>query len=175
VVDEFRVIADDPQLRQGDLFRWHDRNYQSPWKTYGVVITADCDLINKKTYGQMSYLPVLTMEDYLWTFWRPEKFAQTLREQEAALESRLNKILVRVRGDGSEISRAAALAWAMRAGAEQLPKEIGLVDPGQVKDLQRVIRNYLTVRELIDSETFTLFEPRTVRHVRFCCSRPACG
>jgi hypothetical protein len=153
LTDEHTLITDEPQLRQGDIFVWHDRNYRRPWQTFGILITADCDLVQDKTHGRLSYLPALTMEDYLWTFWRPEKFGPVLLERETTLESRLNKCLSRLRGSGAGISKEAAIAWVRRAGADQLITELGLTDPGQIKDLRASIDAYVLVRDLIGSST----------------------
>jgi hypothetical protein len=33
---------------QGDLFKWIDGRFRRPWASYGVVVTADCDLVYER-------------------------------------------------------------------------------------------------------------------------------
>jgi hypothetical protein len=58
--------TDGLPLLQGDLFKWLDSKFTRPWSTYGVVVTADCDLLRSKTRGVISYVPALIIEDYIW-------------------------------------------------------------------------------------------------------------
>jgi hypothetical protein len=150
--DEHTLLTDAPQLHQGDVFVWHDRHYIAPWQTFGVIITADCDLVQGKTHGRLSYVPALTMQDYIWKFWLPDSFAATFQECETKFHSRLNKGLERLRGTSSSISKEAATTWARRVNADQLIGELGLSDPGQAKDLKTVIENYTDVRDLLQAD-----------------------
>ena len=68
------------------------------------------------------------------------------------LEVRLNKCLQRLRGDSAGISREAAVAWVRRAGNEKLIAELGLADPGQIKDLNSIISAYTSLRDLLGAE-----------------------
>lgn len=150
--DECTTVDADPQIRQGDIFVWHDRHNQPPWQNIGIAVTADCDLFEGKTHGRLSYIPALTMRDYLWTLWRPEKFRPLRGELETRLETRLNKCLVKIRGEDGTISRDAAVAWTRRASSVEIAKEIGLIDPGQIKDFCRIADEYIDVRNMLETE-----------------------
>jgi superfamily I DNA/RNA helicase len=140
---------DDLPLRQGDIFTWVDRARERPWRTFGMVITADCDLRQEKTKGQLSYLPMLTFEDYIWTFWRVEKFAPLLDRLRKKALDRLNNVLTRLKPNQKAISQDAGLAWISRTESAELAAEIGLEDPGQTKDFCVIIENYKLVEKLL--------------------------
>jgi hypothetical protein len=143
------LVEDDLPLRQGDIFTWVDRARQRPWRTFGIVITADCDLAQEKTKGQLSYLPILNFEDYIWTYWRVDKFSPVLARLQIMTLERLNKTLTRLRPNQKAVSQEAGLAWVGRTESGELAEEIGLRDPGQARDFCAVIENYKLVERLL--------------------------
>lgn len=145
------IAEDDEPLRQGDIFAWSDRARARPWRTFGIIITADCDLMQGKTHGQLSYLPILTLEDYLWTFWRVEKFSPVLDRLRTKAVDRLNKILLRLNPDRKPISQEAALAWISRTESDALSEQIGLKDVGQKRDFSTILENYKLVERLLST------------------------
>ncbi|WGR69816.1 MULTISPECIES: hypothetical protein [unclassified Bradyrhizobium] len=147
------LAQDDAPLRQGDVFVWVDRAYQRPWRTFGVVITADCDLAQNKTKGLLSYLPALTFEDYVWSFWRPERFVPLLDRLRIKAVDRLNKTILRFNPSRKPISEEAGLAWIKRTAPGQLAQEIGLTDPGQLRDFCSTIEDFLSIDQLLQAET----------------------
>lgn len=65
ILDEF--VAPDAHLKQGDLIKFDKE--ESPLKKAGIVVTADCDLENKKHAKLVTLVPVIPvqiiMEHYL--------------------------------------------------------------------------------------------------------------
>jgi hypothetical protein len=82
---------DDQPLQQGDLFEWRAQS-SDPYKKYGIIVTADCDLAQRKHFGVVSYVPILTLRDY----WRLH-----------VLPTRLDRILPPVLGQLTKIMRVA--------------------------------------------------------------------
>jgi hypothetical protein len=142
---------DDLPLRQGDIFAWADRARERPWRTFGLVITADCDLQQGKTKGILSYLPILTFEDYVWTFWRVEKFEGVRDRLKKKALDRLNKVLLRLNPNRKALSEEAGLAWIERTESNQLALELGLLDPGQIKDFCAAIDDFKLVVNLLNA------------------------
>lgn len=62
-----RTVGPDPHLTQGDLILFHDSD--DPLKRAGIVVTADCDLKNRKHAQLATLVPIVsvqaTMECYL--------------------------------------------------------------------------------------------------------------
>ncbi len=50
------------RVRQGDVLRFEVQSH--PWESYGIVVTADCDIVQVKNAGIVSYVPVLALADY---------------------------------------------------------------------------------------------------------------
>jgi hypothetical protein len=63
-----RVMGPDPHLTQGDLVIFRDND--DPLKAAGIVVTADCDLKNRKHAHLVTLVPIVsilaTMERYLF-------------------------------------------------------------------------------------------------------------
>jgi hypothetical protein len=149
---ECEIVLDSTPLRQGDVFQWIDHHNRRPWMNMGIVITADCDIAQKKTYGRLSYIPVISMEDYLWHFWRPAKFEQIFNDYRMKATKRINTYLQKVDPARKGVTEDAATAWIQRSGAEGLPQEIGIKDKGQVKDLQKIIEEFIKIHSLMNTE-----------------------
>ena len=88
--DEYESVMDSTPIRQGDVFEWVGENRLRPWKFYGIVVTADCDLANSKTAGRLSYVPALVAEDYLWHFWMGKKLDLAHQSAMSALLKKTN-------------------------------------------------------------------------------------
>jgi hypothetical protein len=60
-VDELDSAAQG--IAQGDVVEWLQP--EPPWRALGIIVTASCDIVLKKHGGTISYVPVLTLEEYL--------------------------------------------------------------------------------------------------------------
>ena len=58
-----RSVSADPHLRQGDLV-WF-RESKDPMRTVGIVVTADCDLKNRKHAQLVTLVPLLSVQAVL--------------------------------------------------------------------------------------------------------------
>jgi len=62
----------DNIIRQGDALLLREHPDQIGQVTYGLVITADCDIVQRKTSGCVSYIPLLSLREYMFRSWIPE-------------------------------------------------------------------------------------------------------
>jgi len=147
---EYEALEDYDAPSQGDVIRWVDAEWDRPWRCFGVVVTADCDLALGKHGGVISYVPALTTEDYIWHRWRMD-----------AVTSRLDALLAKAsgrvagwrakNGQRSEPPSPAAMRrWLERAGPETLLDEVGVVDKGQRISLLNVFAPAVTVLECVN-------------------------
>jgi hypothetical protein len=141
------AVEDSPIL-QGDVFRWIDRSFERPWSTYGVVVTADCDLLNQKTRGSVSYVPAFLMEDYIWHHWKEGKFEAASSALLKKFAARINNRLERI-GQSQSVSAQAALEWLERVGIDGLFTELAITDNGQKRELFAVADELLTLTALL--------------------------
>lgn len=70
-------VGFDESLRQGDILKV---KVDKDKFEYGVIITADCDLAQKKHRGEVTYLKIISLRDYVESCWlvdeifyKPEK------------------------------------------------------------------------------------------------------
>ncbi|PGH45309.1 hypothetical protein COO58_13395 [Micromonospora sp. WMMA1996] len=63
---ESAPVADGASIRQGDIFVFRDGPAgDDMWQKAGIIVTADCDIANDKHGGILSYVPILSLRDYL--------------------------------------------------------------------------------------------------------------
>jgi hypothetical protein len=81
---EWSERIDTEPLQQGDVFAWNGA-VDDPWRRFGVIVTADCDMAHNKHRQIISYCPIISVTDFLVMFWIPEDLSRAL-----------NKLIVRV-------------------------------------------------------------------------------
>lgn len=64
---EFERVADaDEPIRQGDVIQLIASSGSEEWGShFGVILTANCDLVHKKHGGVLSYVPVVPVDVYV--------------------------------------------------------------------------------------------------------------
>ena len=149
-------VEGNKDLSQGDLIVWHDKHYFSPWRTYGIVVTADCDLTWGKHGGRISYIPAFTTKDYLWHTWRPAFFQQENKSSLETMSRRLNTWRQKNDGMAALISEQAFKEWFDRVGADQLLTELGVSDKGQRNTLEPIVMRFAAAHALIEAKDFDL-------------------
>lgn len=145
--------VDGAPLLQGDLFKWLDSNVTRPWSTYGVVVTADCDLVRSKTNGLVSYIPGLIMEDYVWHHWKAGKFSTIFETTLQKLANRINNRRQKLSDQHRDISKEAAMHWLSRVGPEGLIAELEISDAGQKNELLAMAGEVQTLKSLEEASS----------------------
>ena len=137
-MDEYEDLESVDTIAQGDVLEWVGPHRKSPWHTYGVVVTADCDLALGKHNGFISYIPAWISRDFLWFQWRPEVLSP---ERDKALRRMAIRLSTwrKKNGGGNEFSDDAVKDWLRRVGGEKMLQELGVTDKGQQNDLMKVI------------------------------------
>ena len=144
-------VEEEPLL-QGDIFKWSSDYFGRPWATYGVVVTADCDLVKGKTRGIASYVPALVMEDYIWHHWKHGKFEKALEAVSLKFLTKVNNRLEKLGQTTKPISLEAALQWLKRVGIDGLYDELKITDNGQKKDIASLVEELNSLQALADSD-----------------------
>jgi len=144
--------VEDQPLLQGDVFKWASAHHKRPWSTYGVVVTADCDLVKAKTRGMVSYIPALVMEDYIWHHWKEGKFEKVLESASAKFCNRINNRLGKLNAAANPISQNALIQWLDRVGVEGLFEELKITDNGQRKELTLLAGELNSLQALVRSD-----------------------
>ena len=141
LVDEYDGILDAAPLRQGDIFEWVGSAYERPWRGLGVVVTADCDMARNKMDNVVSFVPLLSFEDYLWHVWREKRFAQQRMLALGELTRFINKQLTKLGRD--EITSQAVEDWAALGNVAGIADALGISDVNLRSKLEAIMGRYL--------------------------------
>ena len=150
---ECREALDDKPLRQGDVFRWVADVDDGVWLHAGVVITADCDLALNKTYGRLSFVPLLPEAEFYWNFWRPGKFGPILEKLLATGAQRASKQLSKRDGVERSISPNGLADWIDRAGPRAVAVECAGENRSLVPTLVNVFEPVERVSKLLQAQS----------------------
>ena len=135
---------DDGVLRQGDIFVAHPGtpNWQDPWRRFGVILSADCDIAQGKTGKNLVQVPIIGLNTYLADVWIPDQ-AGKLHQQ--ALD-RLEKTLTEF--NEPKVTPRHALAWDDDALISALSKPQTSSETDRQKKIKRVISLRTAIREV---------------------------
>ena len=115
-------------IRQGDIFAWTAAGQRaSPWRLFGVVITADCDLTHGKYGDVLSYCPIIPVLDFISLQWVPETRGKLLSAQVSKVHALVDrqKNLYSPSYD-APIAPELIIPWLQRRGANGLADDLGL-------------------------------------------------
>ncbi|HZW12920.1 MAG TPA: hypothetical protein VFF81_06990 [Noviherbaspirillum sp.] len=99
---------DASELRQGDIFAAHPgtENWQDPWRRFGVIISADCDLAQRKTGPNLVFVPIVGLPTYVKDVWLPAQ----IESLDESCRQKLEKALVQAQG--KPIAARHAMSWS---------------------------------------------------------------
>lgn len=160
-----------PQLRQGDVFEWVEKS-TDPWKTLGIVITADCDIAHSKHHGLLSYVPAIPMHDYVRLFYLPKAIRSTLGPGDIDSIPLSGEVVEAIRRwqaanrhDFPEpISPESALHWARSAAPSIVADELR-VDKANRASLIELLEDFKLIESAISSESIR-DEFEAIRRIR---------
>ncbi len=123
----YETIDEKGPVSQGDVIKWCDRHFIRPWQTYGIIVTADCDLEWNKYGGRISFVPSLLTEDYILHQWRLSEFQSSCSSHVSKATTRLNTWREKQDAASLDLSVEAVANWLSRVGCGGLLDELGIV------------------------------------------------
>jgi hypothetical protein len=75
-MDILELVGSETPIRQGDIFRlFVDSNELSSGvvNSWGLILTADCDIAQQKVHDYFSYLTIIRTESYVSEIWAPRE------------------------------------------------------------------------------------------------------
>lgn len=151
-------VTDDSALVQGDVFEWLERK-DDPWLQFGVIVTANCDILHQKHRGILSYVPVLAIEDYLRIFFFPSALQKGVKSIAEQLGRTLlaDEVADAIRAYQAEnladfpepLSDSVALRWALTLTPEGLADELQITDPGPRKKFVTLVEDFRSVEAAV--------------------------
>lgn len=145
---EFEPLRSGPR-RQGDIFRWEPPEYVSPWRCYGVIVTADCDLIHRKSGGVISYIPGIPLSQYLWMTWLVKKFVPARQAALQKMTKRLNKWLASNDHQNRILTDTSVIDWLARSGPDRILHELGMTEPDDLLRFGQMFSDYVSLDGLL--------------------------
>ena len=156
-------VTDDRPLAQGDVFEWLERT-DDPWLQFGVIVTANCDIVHEKHRGVLSYVPLLAIEDYLRMFFFPAALRKGVRPIAEQLGRTLlaDEVAEAIRTYQAEnlpdfpqpLSDTVALRWALTMTSEDLADELRITDSRRRSDFVMLVDDFRIAESAATSENY---------------------
>lgn len=93
-------------LRQGDIFFWDDASATDMWHQQGVVLTADCDIVHNKSPKFLNYLPIISLDDYINSFWAIDELNRLARSWVPELSKSIDGLRKKFRPELGKLDQA---------------------------------------------------------------------
>jgi hypothetical protein len=123
----FAFVDDAAGIRQGDIIR-----KRKPDLTWGVILTADCDIARRKTGNQYTWLEIISLQDYLETQWASEQLGKLVEKELKQVCAKLNSLISKAGRSLAPLSPASACRWVSEASNQEILNSIN--SGGDFKD-----------------------------------------
>lgn len=112
-------VDDEQEIRQGDIIRRNAGGVNEE-PTFGVVLTADCDIANNKAGDRFTWLQIVPAASYLELIWAPEEFKRLVEKQSRISLEGLNALIKRSGIEVSPLSSSSLQEWLREKSAEDV-------------------------------------------------------
>lgn len=118
-MDFFTQIEDTEEMRQGDIIRQlNPKNGQT--ERLGIVITADCDIAQRKAGGRYTWLEIVSMTVYVEGPWAQEQLRKLSEKRSKGMLEYLNG-QIRKRDPGlTALTHEKLALWLRSKSAEEI-------------------------------------------------------
>jgi hypothetical protein len=129
----FVQVTDDDDIMQGDIIRTQS-SATFGRITWGFIITADCDIAQKKSGDRYTWLEIITANDYLEKYWAAEQLRRLVEKQSKNAAESLNSLIRRTNLELSPLTPRSLCNWL----ADRTPDEIvnAITSPNKTTDLK---------------------------------------
>jgi len=153
------AVPDDEQFAQGDIIR-RVAGEDGHLAEYGVIITADCDIVQKKAADRLSFIEVAPIADYLEQVWAPDQLRKHVEKQCRVAVEQIAAALRRL-GSDLDLTETSLADWLRRRTPEEIGGSLGIALDAKLAKLLQGLRHALptddqpaltrwrTLRELI--------------------------
>jgi hypothetical protein len=122
-MDEYFVrIKEKDEIRQGDIICRDPSKHKSQW---GVIITADCDIAQRRSRGNYIWLEIVSNDDYIDGPWATEQIRKFLDKDGIALINQLNDILKKKDSSLTDLTLKSLCEWLETSKPEEILVSMG--------------------------------------------------
>lgn len=126
---ETEAVQEDGPVRQGDIIVFHNRD--PPWRDIGLIVTADCDIIQEKHGGTLSYVPVIPLREYWRLITLPKRVSRSVAKLREAVFGRVRSLQKTYRADFRQPLSDSAIDDLLRLGTESILDALGAPEEGR--------------------------------------------
>ncbi|MDO0944174.1 hypothetical protein [Chromohalobacter israelensis] len=144
----FKETSDSEEIMQGDIIRAKSQDF-STQDHLGVIITADCDIFQKKSNDTLTYLKILHLEDYVNEAWAIKQQKKMREKQENPICEQINAKLRKSGKDLSPITHESLKEWLKHHEPEKITEKICEHDGHNKEEILEKLKGYklLTIEE----------------------------
>lgn len=117
-------VDEDSEIRQGDVLRFPPGNSQTSPK-WACVITADCDIAQKKAGEHLTCLEIIPANQYLNSYWAKEQLRKLVEKQSRVATEGVNGLLRRANHELDVLTESSLCAWLESRSADEIIAAIG--------------------------------------------------
>ena len=139
MTDVFTQIEDTEEVRQGDIIRKLNPKTGEAEKL-GIVITADCDIAQRKAGERYTWLEIVPMAAYIEGPWAEEQLRKLSEKHSKAICEYLNGQIRKLRPGLAALTHESLVQWLRSKTAEEIlasvTGEARTADGKPLRDLQ---------------------------------------
>ncbi|MBI3372704.1 MAG: hypothetical protein HY017_13245 [Betaproteobacteria bacterium] len=135
-------------VRQGDIFIWRGQETNDPWKQFGIVVTADCDIAQSKTHNSLSYVPLLPLRHYIEAFWAVQRLKRTIEQRTGDAIALVHRHHAVANASAKRITTEAFHRWIRSTSADEICNGLGISDEKERRKFSE--KHYKILKKLID-------------------------
>lgn len=132
----FFQVSDDLGFRQGDIIRRFSDPITHQGASWGFVINADCDLDRGKNQGHISWLEIVSVQQYWEKFWAPQQLSKFADKKSRQICDQMNAAIRMKELEVDELTYTHLLKWVRNQKPEEIISSLGVRNPSLVNDLR---------------------------------------
>jgi hypothetical protein len=146
-------------LQQGDIVEFESPVDSGPdiLRRWGIIVTADCDLARHKHRGYLSYVPILTVDDYVSEFLLPKLVEDFLDQRQRGLSKMFREFEKRLGPQHDELSDRALKSWAEAGKVNEIAQFLQLTKAIEIEKMNRPIAE---IRLCLDAKAMSRVDER---------------
>lgn len=120
--DYWAEVNAEAQFAQGDILRSVSTNREIEPR-FGLIITADCDIVQSKAADRLTFVEVVTIREYLERIWIPDQWQKYVKKQVKGAAEELSGVM---RRSGLELTmnEDQLIEWLRQRPIEAIDKAV---------------------------------------------------
>lgn len=141
-MDYFNSIEEKDEFRQGDIFKVGQKceNFLASEENYAILITADCDIAQKKSGDFYTLLPIISVEHYMEKVWLIKEIKTIKNTLVSEFLSFINKKANYEKFDCDPLTKSQLIDWLSIDSINEVFNKLKI--ECDKKDITKKVSNY---------------------------------